>query len=145
VISTPVFLYTLIVIGYKTLDWANDRYQLTEKEIVDLDKKPLGEETRRSAPLENILSLDYKRVNIIQRTLNFGTVIINVGDARFDFEMVVNPSMVQREIFEHYYAAKQKKGEEEAQRRREDMVEFLAIYHEEKKRHQRSKNDTEKT
>ncbi len=122
--------------GYKLLDWANDRFQLTDTEIVDLDKKPLGKETRRSAPLESILSLDYTRENILQRTLNFGTVVINVGNARFDFEMVVNPSIVQQEIFEHYYAALRRKEDEEAQRRREDMVEFLAVYHEENERYQ---------
>ena len=141
-------VYTLISSffwGYRFFDWKNDRYQLTDKEIIDLDKKPLGKETRRSAPLENILSMDYQRENILQRTLNFGTVVINVGDARFDFEMVTNPSMVQKEIFEHYYAALRRREEEEAQRRRDDMVEYLAIYHEENERYERSQSDVEES
>ena len=139
-------VYTLISSPfwvYRFFDWKNDRYQLTDKEIIDLDKKPLGRETRRSAPLENILSMDYQRENILQRTLNFGTVVINVGDARFDFEMVVNPSMVQKEIFEHYYAALQRKEEKDTRRRRDDMVEFLAIYHNENERYQNSQDYSE--
>ncbi|MBS1248922.1 MAG: hypothetical protein MAG431_00492 [Chloroflexi bacterium] len=148
VVSPKIFLLTIGIYflvsapfwGYRLFDWANDRFQLTEREIVDLDRKPFGKEDRRSAPLENILSLDYSRENIIQRLLNFGTVAINVGDAQFDFEMVVNPSMVQQEVFEHYYAAVRRKEDAEAQRRREDMVESLAIYHEEHEQYKRSKD-----
>ena len=139
ILSSTFGIYLLIsspFVIYRLVDWANDRYQLTDKEIVDLDKKPLGKENKRSAPLENILSLDYTRANILQRALNFGTVAINVGNAQFDFEMVVDPSMVQQEVFEYYYAAIQRKENAEAQRRRDDMVDFLEAYHKENERYQ---------
>jgi hypothetical protein len=120
-----------IILGYVFVDWANDRFQITDKHIIDLDRKPLGRETKRSALLENVLSLDYERKNITQRLFDFGTVAINVGDIQLDFENVARPQQVQREIFDHFNAAVKQRELAEAERRREDMVEFLAAYHQE--------------
>ena len=118
-------------LAYAFADWANDRFQITDKQVLDLDRKPFGRETKRSALLENILSLDYRRENIIQRLFDYGTVAINVGDVQLDFEHVAHPVTVQNEIFERYNAAIKENELAESQRRREDMVEFLAAYHEE--------------
>lgn len=120
-----------IFLGYVFVDWANDRFQITDKQIIDLDRKPLGRETKRSALLENVLSLDYERKNITQRLFDFGTVAINVGDIQLDFENVAHPQLVQREIFEHFNTAVRQREQAEAEQRREDMVEFLAAYHQE--------------
>lgn len=122
---------TLMGLGYVFADWANDRFQITDQQIIDLDRSPFGRETKRSALLENILSLDYSRENIVQRLFDFGTVAINVGDIRLDFEDVAHPKSVQNEIFERYNGAIKRLEAEESQRRRDDMVEFLAAYHEE--------------
>ncbi len=118
-----------LVLVYIFADWANDRFQLTKNQVIDIDRKPLGRETKRSALLENILSLDYKRENVLQRLFNYGTVAINVGDIQLDFENVAKPKLVQNEIFEYYNSALKRKEEEQAQRHRDDMVEFLAAYH----------------
>ena len=126
-----LFAVNLAALGYVFADWANDRFQITDKYIIDLDRKPFGRETKRSALLENVLSLDYKRENIIQRLFDFGTVVINVGDIQLDFEHVAHPISVQKEIFERYNSAVKQKELEDAHRRRDDMVEFLAAYHEE--------------
>ena len=126
-----LFAVNLAALGYVFADWANDRFQITDKYIIDLDRKPFGRETKRSALLENVLSLDYKRENIIQRLFDFGTVVINVGDIQLDFEHVAHPISVQNEIFERYNSAVKQKELEDAHRRRDDMVEFLAAYHEE--------------
>jgi uncharacterized membrane protein YdbT with pleckstrin-like domain len=124
---------SLLGLGYAFADWANDKFQITDKQVLDLDRKPFGRETKQSALLENILSLDYRRENIIQRFLNFGTVAINVGDVQLDFEHVARPISVQNEIFERYNAAIRENEQAESRRRRDDMVEFLAAYHEENK------------
>jgi uncharacterized membrane protein YdbT with pleckstrin-like domain len=126
-----LFAVDLAALGYVFADWANDRFQITDKYIIDLDRKPFGRETKRSALLENVLSLDYKRENIIQRLFDFGTVVINVGDIQLDFEHVAHPINVQNEIFERYNSAVKQKELDDAHRRRDDMVEFLAAYHEE--------------
>ncbi len=132
-LSTLGILLTASLLGlaYAFADWANDRFQITDKQVLDLDRKPFGRETKRSALLENILSLDYRRENIIQRLFDYGTVAINVGDIQLDFEHVAHPITVQNEIFERYNAAIKENELAESRRRREDMVEFLAAYHEE--------------
>ncbi|MCK5793886.1 MAG: PH domain-containing protein [Anaerolineales bacterium] len=121
----------VLALAYTFADWANDRFQITDKQVIDLDRKPFGRETKRSALLENILSLDYSRENIIQRLFDFGTVAINVGDIQLDFENVAQPISVQNEVFERYNAAIKDNELAESRRRRDDMVEFLAAYHEE--------------
>ena len=40
---------------YHYLDWRNDIYQVTDRSIFDIERKPLGTESRKSAALENIL------------------------------------------------------------------------------------------
>jgi len=121
----------VLALAYAFADWANDRFQITDKQVIDLDRKPFGRETKRSALLENILSLDYRRENIIQRIFDFGTVAINIGDIQLDFEHVAQPISVQNELFERYNAVIKANELGESRRRRDDMVEFLAAYHEE--------------
>ena len=130
-VITGLLGLNLAALAYVFADWANDRFQITDTHIIDLDRKPFGRETKRSALLENVLSLDYKRENIIQRLFNYGTVAINVGDIKLDFEYVAQPISVQNEIFERYNSAVKQKELNESHRRRDDMVEFLAAYHEE--------------
>jgi len=130
ILGTLLFI-SLSGLAYAFADWANDRFQITDKQVIDLDRKPFGRETKRSALLENILSLDYRRENIIQRLFDYGTVAINVGDIKLDFEYVAQPVTVQNEIFERYNTAIKQKESADALRRRDDMVEFLAAYHEE--------------
>jgi hypothetical protein len=132
-LSLLVILIVLNVAGlaYAFADWANDRFQLTATQVIDLDRKPFGKETKRSALLENILSLDYRRENLIQRLFDFGTVAINVGDIQLDFEYVAQPITVQNEIFDRYNFVIRQKELDQARQRRDDMVEFLAAYHEE--------------
>ncbi|MGD2157316.1 MAG: cyclic nucleotide-binding domain-containing protein [Anaerolineales bacterium] len=114
---------------YEYVDWRNDIYQVTDKHIFDIERKPLGREVKKSAPLENILSLDYQRENILQRVLNYGTVAINVGEARFDFMGVHNPAGVQQEVFDRFNARRAQIEMDEASRQRERVVQYLEIYH----------------
>jgi len=122
VVASLIFLYRII-------DWGNDIFQLTDRNIYDIDRKPFGQDIRKSAPLERILNTQVAQ-SFWQRIFNYGTVIINVGEAKFTFDDVVNPSMVQQEIFERYYARKQQLEALEAERERKRMVEWLRIYHE---------------
>ncbi len=140
VVGVLLFI-SLLGLAYAFADWANDRFQITDNQVIDLDRKPFGRETKRSALLENILSLDYRRENIIQRLFDYGTVAINVGDIQLDFEYVAQPISVQNEIFERYNAVIKQKEILESQRRRDDMVEFLAAYHEENTDNTTSQNE----
>lgn len=119
-----IVLFLGFVVGlwwlYVYIDWRNDVYIVTSDEIIDVYKKPLGTETRKAAPVKNILSIEYRRLGFIGYLLNFGTVFIKVGETTFDFDYVYNPSEVQREVFqklsEFKYREKQAQDLAEAQR-----------------------------
>ncbi len=126
-----VFVFGLAVFGwwfYQYVDWHNDVYLITQDQVIDVYKKPLGAEERQAAPLKNILGVEYKRLGIIGLVLNFGTVYIRVGDRQLTFDEVFNPSEVQREIFHRLtaknYADKQAQAEVDQRR----MADWIATY-----------------
>lgn len=113
--------------GYE--DWKNDVYQVTPDQIIDVYKKPFGVEDRKAAPLEGILSTEYRRNNIIEVLFNYGTVYISVGGSHFDFEDVADPPTVQQDIVRRLQVRLVKKKESEVAGERERMAEWLAYYH----------------
>lgn len=114
---------------YKYLDWRNDIYQVTDKYIFDIERKPFGTEMKKSAPLENILSLEHERLGILGYLLNFGFVTINVGETKFVFREVHDPARVQQDIFNRIIALRQAKEESEAAHQRQQFVDVLDIYY----------------
>lgn len=86
---------------YNYLDWVNDIYVISSDQLMDINRHPLGSEEKRTAPVKNIQTVEYKRNGIIALILNFGTVRIQIGNEELTFDNVYNPSEVQIEIFEH--------------------------------------------
>lgn len=84
---------------YQFLDWRRDQYIISTDQIMDVDKKPFGNEDMRTAPIKNIQSIRYKRKGLIGLILNFGTVYIRVGDEELTFDNVPDPAAVQQELF----------------------------------------------
>jgi len=135
--SLPAWMAMLILAGmfvlfcfgvYNYMDWENDIYQVTPEQIVDVNRKPFGSEDRKAAPLENILSTEYKRTGIVGMVLNFGTVIIMVGGAQFRFEDVADPPGVQQDIVRRQQGRLIKKREVDGAADRDRMAEWLAVY-----------------
>jgi hypothetical protein len=114
---------------YEFIDWRNDIYQVTEDQIVDVYKKPLGSEDRKTAPLENILSIEYQRKGIISLILNYGSVVITVGTEKFTFDDVYSPSDVQQDIFRRMKQREQVNKQTHLKDERSRMSEWLAAYH----------------
>lgn len=115
---------------YQYEDWRNDIYQVTPDQIVDLERRPLGREEKKSAPLENILGIQYERLGLLGVLLNFGTVKIMVGSSEFTFDYVYNPSEVQQDVFRRVNQRANRKRQEEAEAERERVSEWIAAYHE---------------
>jgi hypothetical protein len=114
---------------YRYADWRNDIYQVTEKNIIDIERKPLGTEVKKSAPLENILSLEHERIGILGYMLNYGFVTINVGETQFVFRNVHDPARVQQDIFNRIYALRRQKEKSEAAQQRQRFVDVIDVYH----------------
>jgi hypothetical protein len=114
---------------YQYIDWRNDYFLVTQDQVLDVYKKPLGSESRHAALLKNINSIDFHRIGIIGVLLNMGTVDIRVGEDTLAFYNLYNPAEVQRELFkrlaEKDYREKQAAIDAERQR----AVEWISAYH----------------
>ena len=115
---------------YEFFDWRNDRYMIGRDQLVDLYKRPLGMEQRRTAPIRNVQTIEYEREGFIGLILNFGTVFIRIGNTEFTFNHVANPSDVQRELFQRYLEYNQREKQHEQERMEERMAEWIETYHE---------------
>jgi hypothetical protein len=131
-LSFAAFVAPLTFIAYRVLDWQNDVYLVTPDTLIDSDKKPLGSEVTRSAPLANVLSLENHKSSLIGILLNFGVVRIKVGDTSLDFENVANPAQVQQDIFARMEALKAKLERTQADDERKRMTEWLRVYEQER-------------
>lgn len=116
-------------LAYEIADWSNDKFEVTAEQIIDLDKKPFGTETRNAAQLDSILGTEYKRLGILGNLFNYGTVYITVGGSKFAFEDVMDPPAVQSDIDRRRMARIAKKTEATVSAERERMAEWLATYH----------------
>jgi hypothetical protein len=115
--------------AYEYLDWSNDLYQVTPEQILALHRKPLGDEERRAAGLENILSLEYDRPSLLARILNFGTVKATVGQLSFTFDEVDDPVHVQEDIFRRMESKKKRASDDQRRQRREEIADWIETYH----------------
>ena len=129
VVLIIAFFIFFIWILYQYADWRNDIFRITFDQILDIDRKPLGKERRRSAPLENVLSIEYERLGFWGFLLNFGTVYISVGNTRLTFDYVYNPSEVQQDIFYRMGERLDKIRQFEVDSERERVSEWIASYH----------------
>ena len=130
--ASVIFIIFLVFVGwfvYLVMDWSNDQFIVNAEQIIDLDKKPFGTETRNAAQLENILGTEYQRIGILGNIFNFGTVYIMVGGTKFAFENVLDPAAVQSDINRRFAARKARNEQQQVAKERERMAEWLATYH----------------
>jgi hypothetical protein len=127
-----IFLTLMAILWwlYNFVDWSNDIYQVTLDKIIDSERKPLGDEISKSAPLENIIGLDYERFGLLGVMLNFGNVVINIGtDNKFIFYGIHNPARAQRDIFNYMFAQRRKKLQADTLQEQERVSNYIAAYH----------------
>jgi hypothetical protein len=115
--------------AYNYVDWRNDIYQITPDQIIDLERKPLGKETKKVAQLDHILYTEYKRIGLMGIILNFGTVSVAVGTSLFTFESVYDPSQVQQDLFRRMAEYSLKKKTDRMTEERERTGDWIATYH----------------
>jgi hypothetical protein len=121
----PLILWLI----YEVLDWSNDQFEVTPEQIIDLDRKPFGTQTRNAAQLESILGIESRRIGILGEIFNYGSVYITVGGTQLVFEDVIDPASVQSDIDRRREARRAKQDEAKVAAERERMAEWLATYH----------------
>jgi hypothetical protein len=122
---------------YQYQDWQNDVYIINNDQLIDVCKKPLGLDERRSAPVKNIQTVEFERKGLINLVLNFGTVTIKIGNEALTFNNVYQPSEVQAEIYARYRTTLETAKKNEQQK----FVEWIKTYEEIKKENQRANDD----
>lgn len=142
-IMALLFVAAFLWWGYNYLDWNNDIYQLTPDQIIDIERKPLGEEQKKTAPLDSILSLEHIRQGIIRLAFNYGDVIVMVGQTPFKFRGVHNPDQVHQDVADYIEARSRKSQQAEADRERQSMLDWFGTYHRETENLEESKKDTD--
>lgn len=123
------FLVAGFWLWYRFTDWYNDIYVVSDEQIIDIYKKPLGQEEKRMAPLKSIQSVEFERLGLIGLVMNYGTVYIRIGDTRFTFDRVYNPSEVQRDLFRRIAAQANREQRDQAEAERQRILDLLEAYH----------------
>jgi hypothetical protein len=130
---SDVLLYTAAIVAtilswgwwlYEYIDWHNDVYIISPDQLVDVSRKPLGSEQRRSAPLRNIQTVEFMRKGIIGLILNFGTVQIQIGNEELTFDNVYDPASIQAEIFNYF----KQHNERMKQNEQEKLADWIQAY-----------------
>lgn len=128
-------LWVLLCVGallwwvYQYIDWSNDIFQVTPDQIMDVDKTPLGEVTSDIASLDNILSIEYERIGLLELAFNYGNVMITIGGGKqMIFENVYNPSAVQEDIERRRLEMISKREQERVIAERERTADWFAAY-----------------
>ena len=116
---------------YYYADWHNDTYTLTTDRLIDMEKKPLlGSLIQRSAPLENLVNVQYSRPGFWASIFNYGSVTIETGGdtGDLDFKMVLDPLLVQQTILNRMELRQEQQQTAERERQRTEMVDWLKAY-----------------
>ncbi|MCA9949250.1 MAG: cyclic nucleotide-binding domain-containing protein [Anaerolineales bacterium] len=115
-------------------DWRNDIFQLTDRYVIDIDRKPFGfGESRKQALLSNIQNISAERPGFWATLFNYGDVNIDTAgsDSDITFERVPSPSQILSEIFDRLDGVRQDQRRRDGAERREEYALLLDVYKQE--------------
>ena len=141
-ISGPLFYAAIIILILVDLmwllwryeDWRNDIFQLTDLDVIDIDRKPFGfGESRKQAPLRNIQNVRAERPGFFATLFDYGDVHIETAGAESDivFDRVPHPSQVLSDIFRRLEEYRENQRLQEGATRREEYAVLLDVYKQE--------------
>lgn len=116
---------------WKVEDWRNDTFQLTDRYVIDIDRRPFGfGESRKQAELSNVQNVNSDRPNVIATIFNYGNVIIETAGATADitFENVSHPNRIQSDIFGRRDQYRQRQLIKDGDQRRKEYSVLLDVY-----------------
>lgn len=116
---------------WRTEDWRNDTFQVTNQYVIDIDRRPFGfGESRKQAQLDNIQEVEADRPNFLATIFNFGNVEVETAgaDSNIVFESVSNPDGVRNDIFKKRSKFQDQKRKGQAERQRREYAVLLDVY-----------------
>ncbi len=134
--TLKLFLFGLLLIDLLWLiwrfeDWRNDTFQITNRYVIDIDRRPFGfGESRKQAELGNVQNVNAHKPGLLATLFNYGNVHVETAGATADitFETVVNPTRVQSDIFERREIFKKRQQVGQGEARRKEYAVLLDVY-----------------
>ncbi len=136
-VLTPLLLLTLFWLIWRYEDWRNDIFQLTERYVIDIDRKPFGfGESRKQAPLSNIQNVTAERPGFFATVFDYGNVHIETAGAEAEilFDKIPRPSKVLSDIFRRLDENRARQERRDGDARREEYAVLLDVYKQELER-----------
>ncbi|BAL99512.1 MULTISPECIES: cyclic nucleotide-binding domain-containing protein [Caldilinea] len=112
-------------------DWRNDTYEVSDEEIVHVDRMPLGlSEDRKSANLGRIQNVTMSIPSPLHWLFNFGNVQCQTAaeGGSFDFVGVPEPRMVAQEILKRMENYRRRTERQAAINRAKDLPDWFEMY-----------------
>lgn len=112
-------------------NWRNDIFQLTDRFVLDVDRKPFGfGESRKQAAISNIQNVDASRPGFLPTLFNYGFVSIDTAGSQSDivFDYVPNPELIQSDIFQRIDESRRQQRIQEGSSRRQEYALLLDVY-----------------
>jgi uncharacterized membrane protein YdbT with pleckstrin-like domain len=130
-----LFAFFLLLDGgwfvWQVEDWRNDTYQVNNRYVIDIDRRPFGTgESRKQAELSNVQNISADRSGLLPTLFNYGNVYVETAGVSADitFEHVANPNQVQRDIFERREQFQRFLRTREGAQRRKEYAVLLDVY-----------------
>lgn len=120
-----------LVILWQAEDWRNDTFQLTETDVIDIDRLPFGfRESRKQARLDNIQNVEAVRPNVFATIFGFGNVEIETAgaDSKIVFENVANPQGIKSDVFKKRDKFEKEKAAKKAANERKRYAIALDVF-----------------
>lgn len=130
VIFILMFLDGLVIL-WQAEDWRNDTFQLTETDVIDIDRLPFGfRESRKQARLDNIQNVEAVRPNVFATIFRFGNVEIETAgaDSKIVFENVANPQGIKNDVFKKRDKFEKEKAAKRAETERKRYAIALDVF-----------------
>jgi uncharacterized membrane protein YdbT with pleckstrin-like domain len=112
-------------------DWRNDTFQVTDRFVIDIDRKPFGfGESRKQAPIANVQNVNADRPGLFPTIFNYGNVYVETAgvDTDITFEKVPKPGMIQADIFQKLELQEEKQRQQRGSERRVEYGVLLDVY-----------------
>lgn len=101
-VAGGTFLADVLWIIWRTVDWGNDYYVVTNQRVVYLEKVIGLYDSTQEAPLSTILSVGIE-TDLLGRQMGFGNVIIRTYVGKIIFRHVSNPKQAAAVVEEHWH------------------------------------------
>ena len=112
-------------------NWRNDIFVLSDRFVLDVDRKPFGfGESRKQAAITNIQNVDASRPGFLPTIFNYGFVSIDTAGSQSDivFDYVPNPELIQSDIFQRIDESRRQQRIQEGSSRRQEYALLLDVY-----------------